>query len=181
MQSWFRKNSQVIGIVGVLALIVGFSLGKPPGACSVPPAPGDDVSSATNKQTVTKRNDTSSEQNEKGEQTMTTVVQAQPKVEYANESNFDQLVLRSDLPVLVDFYADWCGPCRMIAPVLEELAKETPDARIVKVDVDQASRLAARYRVSSIPNLIVFKDGDIATRHVGLASKAQLKAMLSQD
>jgi thioredoxin 1 len=112
---------------------------------------------------------------------MTTLVQTQPKVEHANESNFDQLVLKSDLPVLVDFYADWCGPCRMIAPVLEELAKETPDARIVKVDVDQASQLAARYGVSSIPNLIVFKDGDIATRHVGLASKAQLKSLLGQN
>jgi thioredoxin 1 len=181
MQSWFRKNSQVIGIVGVLALIGGFWLGKPPGACSVPPAADDDVSSETNKQTVTERQNTSSEQNEKGEQTMTTVVQAQPKVEYANESNFDQLVLKSDLPVLVDFYAEWCGPCRMISPVLEELAKETPDARIVKVDVDQASQLAARYGVSSIPNLIAFKDGEIVGQHVGLANKAQLKALLSRN
>lgn len=112
---------------------------------------------------------------------MTTVVQAQPKVEHADESDFDQLVLKSDLPVLVDFYADWCGPCRMIAPVLEELAKEMPDARIVKVNVDQASQLAVRYGVSSIPNLIVFKDGEIAAQHVGLANKAQLKALLSQD
>ena len=112
---------------------------------------------------------------------MTTVVQAQPKVEHANESNFDQLVLKSELPVLVDFYADWCGPCRMIAPMLEELAKETPCASIVKVDVDQASQLAARYGVSSIPNLIVFEDGEIAAQHVGLANKAQLKALLSRD
>ena len=112
---------------------------------------------------------------------MTTAIQSQPKVEHANESNFNQLVLQSDLPVLVDFYADWCGPCRMIAPVLEELAKETPDARVVKVNVDQAPQLASRYGVSSIPNLMVFKDGEIATQHVGFANKAQLKKLLSRD
>ena len=112
---------------------------------------------------------------------MTAVVQAQPKVEHATESNFDQLVLNSELPVLVDFYADWCGPCRMIAPVLEELAKETPCASIVKVNVDQASQLAARYGVSSIPNLIVFRDGKIAAQHVGFADKAQMKTLLTQD
>jgi len=181
MQSWFRKNSHAIGIVGVLALIAGFSLSKPPGACSVPPTPGNDASPTPDKKRVSERSKTSSKQNEKGEQTMSTVVQAKRKVEHADESNFDQLVLKSDVPVLVDFYADWCGPCRMIAPVLEELAKETPDARIVKVDVDQASQLAVRYGVSSIPNLIVFKDGEIAAQHVGLANKAQLKALLSQD
>ena len=112
---------------------------------------------------------------------MTTAIQSQPKVEHANESNFNQLVLQSDLPVLVDFYADWCGPCRMIAPVLEELAKETPDARVVKVNVDQAPQLASRYGVSSIPNLMVFKDGEIATQQVGFANKAQLKKLLSRD
>lgn len=181
MQTWLRKNSHVIGIVGVLAMVAGFSLGKPPSDCPIPPAPNGGASATSNKKTVTERNEKSLKQDEKGEQTMTTVAQAQRKVEYANGSNFDQLVLKSDVPVLVDFYADWCGPCRMIAPVLEELAKETPDARIVKVDVDQASQLAVRYGVSSIPNLIVFKDGDIAAQHVGLANKAQLKALLSQD
>lgn len=181
MQSWFRKNSRVIGIVGVLALIAGFWLSKPPGACSVPPTSGNDASPTPDKRTFAEGSETSIKQDEKGEETMTTVVKAQPKVEHANESNFDQLVLKSDLPVLVDFYADWCGPCRMIAPVLEEFAKETPDARVVKVDVDQASQLAVRYGVSSIPSLIVFKDGEVVTQHVGLANKVQLKALVTQN
>lgn len=179
MQTWFRRNSHVIGIVGALVLIAGFTLGKPPGTHPIRPTPVDDASPAS--EAMTEANNTSSKQDERGEQAMTTVTHAQPKVEHANESNFDQLVLKSELPVLVDFYADWCGPCRMIAPVLEELAKETPNARIVKVNVDQASQLAARYGVSSIPNLLVFKGGEIAAQHVGLANKAQLKALLSQD
>jgi thioredoxin 1 len=109
---------------------------------------------------------------------MLTATKQQGKVHHANEDNFAELVLNSDVPVLVDFYADWCGPCRMVAPVLEELAKETTDAKIVKVNVDHSPQLAARYGVNSIPSLKVFDEGEVVDGQVGLASKARLKAML---
>jgi thioredoxin 1 len=82
--------------------------------------------------------------------------------------------------VLVDVYADWSGPCRRLAPVLEELAAETPDAMIVKVNVDQSPNLAAEYGVDSIPSVKVFKNGVVTAQQVGLASKSQLRAMLTR-
>ncbi len=100
------------------------------------------------------------------------------RVEHAGDGDFAAKVLQSDVPVLVDFYADWCGPCQRLAPTLEQLARETPDARIVKVDVDRSPELAMQYGVSSIPSLAVFKDGQVTAQHVGLASKEQLKALL---
>jgi thioredoxin 1 len=113
-----------------------------------------------------------------GELTMLTAKKPQSTVHHATESNFNQLVLNADGPVLVDFYADWCGPCRMLAPVLEELAKETPDATIVKVNVDDAPELARRYGIQSIPSLKVFVDGKVVDEHVGLVDKGQLESML---
>jgi thioredoxin 1 len=112
----------------------------------------------------------------RGEKTMLTEIQN--TVVHANEKTFRQEVLNSKVPVLVDFYADWCGPCRALGPVLEELAQETPDAKIVKVNVDDSPQLAGQYGVSSIPNLLVFKDGRVVDQQVGLASKAQLKSLL---
>lgn len=109
---------------------------------------------------------------------MLTSTEQKGEVYHANEANFDDLVLNSDVPVLVDFYADWCGPCRMIAPLLEEVARETPDARVVKVNVDHSPQLAASYGISSIPSLKVFENGRVVEEHVGLANKARLKAML---
>ena len=106
------------------------------------------------------------------------ITQTQRQVEHADEATFDATVLQSDVPVLVDFYADWCGPCKMIAPVLEEIARETPNAKVVKVNVDHNRTLATRYGVSSIPSLRVFKNGEVIAEHVGLAEKTQLKAML---
>jgi len=100
------------------------------------------------------------------------------RVEHVDQADFEQQVLRSPVPVLVDFYADWCGPCRAIAPVLEELARETPRARIVKVNVDDNPELAAQYRISAIPQLLVFANGEVVAQHLGLASKAELKALL---
>jgi len=101
-------------------------------------------------------------------------------VSYATGETFDQKVLKSDVPVLVDFYADWCGPCKMLAPILEELARENPKAKIVKVDVDRNSQLAGAFRVSSIPTLLVFRNGKVVAQHVGLASKASLKRLLKK-
>ena len=106
--------------------------------------------------------------------------QAKSQVQHANETNFDSLVLKSDVPVLVDFYADWCGPCQRLTPILEELAGETPDAKIVKVNVDRSPNLAAEYGVDSIPSLRVFKNGAVTEQLVGLANKSQLKSLISR-
>jgi thioredoxin 1 len=102
----------------------------------------------------------------------------QNEIVYANDQNFRQVVLQSEVPVLVDFYADWCGPCRALAPVLEQVAGETVDAKVVKVNVDDSPQLAGRYGISSIPSLLVFKGGQVVDRHVGLANKQQLMALL---
>mgnify|MGYP002635545489 FL=1 len=101
------------------------------------------------------------------------------KVHHADETKFTDLVLKSDVTVLVDFYADWCGPCRKVAPLLEELARQTTGAKIVKVNVDHSPRLAAHYGINSIPNLKVFEGGKVVDEEVDLATKARLKAMLS--
>jgi thioredoxin 1 len=113
-----------------------------------------------------------------GETIMLTATKTQGTVHHATESDFEQLVLNADVPVLVDFYADWCGPCRMVAPVLDELATETSEARIVKVNVDHSPQLAARYGISSIPSLKVFKDAEVVDEHLGVASKRQMRKML---
>lgn len=102
-------------------------------------------------------------------------------IEHVNAANFNSLVAQSDVPVLVDFYADWCGPCRALAPILEQLAQEVDGVRIVKVNVDQAPTLAAQYRVSAIPTLILFDQGRPIQRITGLASKEDLKRLLAVD
>ncbi len=102
------------------------------------------------------------------------------RVEHVDETDFGDQVLESDVPVLVDFYADWCMPCRMLGPVLDELARETSGAKIVKVNVDESPRLAAQYGVTSIPFLVLFKDGRPVARHLGLAAKSALRTLLSQ-
>ncbi len=108
------------------------------------------------------------------------LAEKRPTVLHANDANFEEEVLRAKVPVLVDFYADWCGPCQRLAPVLDELAAETPHAKVVKVNVEHSPELAAEYGVQSIPALKVFKNGKITDQAVGLASKNQLRAMLTR-
>ena len=96
-----------------------------------------------------------------------------------NDSNFDQMVLKSDMPVLVDFWATWCGPCRMVAPLVEELANEYEGKiNFAKVDVDQNAKTAGRYGIRSIPTLLLFKKGEPVTNIVGFRPKADLKKSL---
>ena len=93
--------------------------------------------------------------------------------------NFENEVLNSDKPVLQDFYADWCGPCKMLAPVLHEIAEESTGAlKVGKVNVDEQMELAMRFRVSSIPMLVVFKDGKAVAKSVGYRPKAEIAAMV---
>lgn len=93
--------------------------------------------------------------------------------------SFDAVVLKNDKPVLVDFYADWCGPCKMIAPIVEEIANASDDYQVCKLNVDDAQDIAARYGVMSIPTLIVFKNGEVAQKTVGVQSKQAILNMLA--
>ena len=96
------------------------------------------------------------------------------------QQNFEQEVLKSDIPVLVDFWATWCGPCRMVAPIVAEIAEENAGRiKVCKVDVDENPELAARFAVSSIPTLMVFKNGALADKAVGARPKAAIMAMFA--
>ena len=99
-------------------------------------------------------------------------------VEHINENQFKSVVLESEKPVLVDFFATWCGPCRQMSPILEQVSEERSDVKIVKVDVYENQNLAAEYGVMSIPTLIYFKGGKAVSQAVGARSKASLEMML---
>ena len=95
-----------------------------------------------------------------------------------NQSNFHDEVLLSDKPVLLDFWAPWCGPCRMVVPIVEEIAKERSDVKVGKVNVDEQPELASRFGVMSIPTLVVMKDGKVVSQSAGAKPKSAILAML---
>ena len=102
-------------------------------------------------------------------------------VQELSDGNFDEIVLKSDKPVLVDFWAPWCGPCRMVAPVVEAVSQKYEGRVLVgKVNVDEASAVATRYGIRSNPTLICFKDGGVVEQMIGLQSEAQLSQMLDR-
>ena len=97
---------------------------------------------------------------------------------HVNKENFQQEVLQSDKPVLIDFWANWCGPCRMIAPIIEEIAQEREDIKVVKIDVDEAQDLAIQYQIMSIPTLLVVEKGKVVNQSIGVKPKDKILEML---
>jgi thioredoxin 1 len=159
-KSWMEIAAVSLLGVGALAITCRFTPG-------CPLAPARDILLSANADST-------------GEEPMSTRIQSPREIAHADEATFEQQVLKSDVPVLVDFYADWCPPCRMLSRRLEQLAGEMPDAKIVKVNVDDSPQLASRYDISSIPSLLVFKHGQVIAAHVGLASTDQLRGLVSR-
>ena len=101
---------------------------------------------------------------------------------HTTDETFDQDVLQSGVPVLLDFWAEWCGPCKMIGPLLVELSEEyAKKVKIVKLNVDENNNTAIQYAVRSIPTLILFKDGQVQAQHIGAAAKGQLKQFIDSN
>ena len=96
-------------------------------------------------------------------------------MEVVNDENFEQVVLKSDKPVLVDFFATWCGPCRQMLPVVTELSEEMKGLKIVKLDVDEAGKTAEKYEIQSIPTMILFKNGQVKATRNGASTKSELQ------
>ncbi len=102
------------------------------------------------------------------------------KVKHLGISDFEVEVLRSEKVVLVDFWATWCGPCQMLGPVIEEVAEENEEYMVAKVDVDENSELAIQYKVFSIPTLLVFKNGEVVERSVGVITKEEIMELVGK-
>ena len=94
------------------------------------------------------------------------------------KENFEEEVIRSDKPVLLDFWASWCGPCRMVSPIVDQIAEERSDIKVGKINVDEEQELAMAFRVASIPTLVVMRGGKVVNQRVGAAPKAMIEAML---
>ena len=97
---------------------------------------------------------------------------------HIHNHNFQEEVIHSEKPVLVDFWASWCGPCRMVGPIIDEIAAEHPEYKVVKINIDEEPELASQYRVVSIPTLLVMKDGQVVQQSVGARPKNQILAMM---
>ena len=99
-----------------------------------------------------------------------------------NDQNFDELVLKSNVPVLVDFWAPWCGPCQMMGPIIEELANEVDGnkVKVAKLNVDESQVVAGKYQVMSIPTFLLFKKGEVVDKMIGGVSKDKLKELLNK-
>lgn len=97
---------------------------------------------------------------------------------HITKENFESEVLKSEKPVLLDFFATWCGPCRMVGPIIEEIAEENESFKVAKLDVDELPEIAKEYRVVSIPTLMVFKDGEVVNQALGAMPKEKILALL---
>lgn len=100
------------------------------------------------------------------------------EIKQVTSKNFEEEVLNSNQKVLIDFYADWCGPCKMLSPIVEEVAREKADIKVVKINIDEEQDLAIKYQVMSIPTLVVIENGNILTGSVGLINKKEILEML---
>ncbi len=106
---------------------------------------------------------------------------ASPNLVQLNDQNFREEALEAQVPVLVDFYAEWCGPCKMMAPFVDELADELKGKlKVAKLDIDRANETAAKYGITGVPTLILFKDGKVFSQQIGALPKAQLKTFVSK-
>ena len=95
-----------------------------------------------------------------------------------NDNNYTEEVLNSEKKILIDFWADWCGPCKMIGPVIEDIANENPDIKVVKINVDNNEKLATKYQIMSIPTLLVVQNGEVINKSVGLISKSEIQNLI---